>query len=255
MIVCTLLPRELAARVVEAFGKENECCALDVRTTSSFDNARGAHVVIVDPALFVREPAFAASDLVAAIDPSRIVAYSAPSADSILGTVELTRSGVRHVVVDGMTDTALALERVVRDVLTGALVERLIKKVEPQLELLPRSLAQAVAEGLRRPYEYRDVGGVCAAANLPRRSCDRALARAGLSYLSRLLRAARVVRAAHWFRDKNLKASAIAARTGSSSERQLAAEVRQVIGTSPTAFRTMSDDIILERVMRYIQAP
>lgn len=210
-----------------------------------------ALAIIIDPGEFVRNK----HDLLNAlstIDARRIIVYIAIGSKGLRGLTDLVRAGVRHVLIAGIDDSPECIQRVMDEVAGTNLAEGLLTKLATFLGRLPPALRGTIQEAVLRPDRLRTVSDVCRASRMPRRSCDRSCARAGLSSLRRLIQTARVVRVIPQLRANRMTLEVIARRTCVTSGKRLSLDVRAVLGVSPNKARSLSDEFILASSMAYV---
>jgi AraC-like DNA-binding protein len=212
-----------------------------------------ASAYIVAPAEFERWSNDTPVRLTTAIDVHRLAVYVEMTPRQLHRLAELVRAGIRHLLIADLEDTFVSIRRLLDELTSSALGVELVRRLSPQVATLPEGLRRALYDVVLRPEQYSTTGAVCSAVGIPRRSCDRLLADAGLSSVRRIMQAARVLRAIPLIREKRLKLQVIAERLGLGSHRRIASDLHAVLGASIREAMMLTDATILRRAEAHAQ--
>lgn len=182
-----------------------------------------------------------------------VVVYTTLAPPAMLGTVELARLGVKHIVLKGYDDTPRHF-RALFDLLSAELWRSpLHDQVAPMLGHLPGQIRDAVAYLFRAPHRVRDVAELAALAAVTPRTLHRWLGRAGIASAKRLVAAARVEWGVSQLRSGTQTVGLVAANLHYPTPRRFRREAHLLTGHPPAALRWGMDpdtltSTLLERV-------
>jgi AraC-like DNA-binding protein len=177
-----------------------------------------------------------------------VVVYAVLSPEMLQGTVELARSGVRHVVLRGFDDEPRRFRELLARLPARQLDEIVLERLRPRLESGPALLRRAITKLFESPHLFHGVPDLARAAGMTRRNLDRWLDRLGIASARTLLMGARTTRAVHYMRDPGYLLEDITRKLGYESPRLFARQVRAVTGLSPSVLRgtVQSEKVIQE---------
>lgn len=177
-----------------------------------------------------------------------ILLYTVLTPESLRATVDLARSGARHVVLRGFDDEPRHLRELLERFPTSRLSDFVLRSLEPQLSQAPPALGRAVAQMFDRPHRFHHAADLALAAGMTRRSLDRWLDRAGIAPARTLLVGARLTRALHYLREPGYLLDDVTRKLGGPSGRIFARQVRQATGLTPSALRRIDPESLLPQL-------
>lgn len=170
-------------------------------------------------------------------DLQTVVVYTTLAPPAMLGTVELARLGVRHIVLKGYDDTPRNF-RALFDLLAAELWRSpLHDQVAPLLATVPGRVRDAVAYLFRAPHRVRDVDDLAALAAVTPRTLHRWLRRSGIASTKRLIAAARVEWGVAQLRSGSQSVELVAAHLHYPTPRRFRREALLLTGSPPAALR------------------
>ncbi|HEX2779543.1 MAG TPA: helix-turn-helix domain-containing protein [Gemmatimonadaceae bacterium] len=202
----------------------------------------------VDPAEFLTWLAALGSDI-------EVVVYSEPSITAIQRSFAWARAGARTLVLEGIDDEPERLRRTLAALVPRRAVDAFLERLAPSLDRLPPILAAAIVELFRNPRESAGVRTLAARVNMTSRSIERWLRRAGIAPASRLVPAARLLRARSSLDRADAGLARAAADAGLSSERVLQRQARALLGVSAAALRAIPEAEFRDRLFAAVLAP
>jgi len=251
--VIAFLPERLlqTLRVVVAGRHELMTVATMAELDAALRQGR-ADCAVVDPQGPGRPGAERLGPLLARYPGVHVVVYTTLTADSMHDVAAL---GVRHVVLFNCDDRPAYFRDLLETAPAASLTDSVLARIEPALATVRPELRRALAELFRAPETIRSVDAFRRVAGMSRMTLGRALARAGLTSPSGLLRSARVVRVYFLVCRGGLRLKNIAPRLGYSSPRKLADECKALTGYTPILLsRTVAPDefsaLIARKLMR-----
>jgi AraC-like DNA-binding protein len=183
-----------------------------------------------------------------------VITYTTVSPDAVHACARLAAYGVRHVVLGGYDDDRTTFRELMETVRSDLLADAVLALIKPLLARLSPSVATAIAALMQEPHRVPDVDALARLAGTPRRTLDRALARAGLVPGWTLIRAARVVRAYHYLRGNAFRVRDAAAKLGYVRPEQLAEDVMLITGFLPSSLpRALDPDDLVARVAQRLR--
>ena len=214
----------------------------------------GADVFILEPSAV---PPTQWDELLAylrAAELPTVVVYTTLAPPAMLGTVELARLGVKHIVLKGYDDTPRHF-RALFDLLSAELWRSpLHDRIAPMLDHLPGQVKDAVAYLFRAPNQVRDVADLASVAAVTPRTLHRWLARAGIASAKRLVAAARVEWGVAQLRSGSQSVELVAAHLHYPTTRRFRREAHLLTGYPPAALRWEVDAdeltaVLLQRII------
>jgi hypothetical protein len=253
-IVLAILDAGLLARAERALGTHHDVTAGIPDEIAHFADASPGVLLLLDPELLGSDLDRLARKLLTRFGPERIVLYCRVTPGAIKSMGDFMRGGVRNVLLADTDDSAEHIRSVIGGVPAQALAERFLSDLMPDLWMLPLALHHVIVDVVRCPQDYRNTKGICAAAEMPRRSCDRALVTSRIVSVRRLHQAARVLRAVALIRAQHLTLAAVADRVAASSSKRLAADIRQVLGLRSREIDSRVDQAsLVGAALRYVR--
>lgn len=252
-VACFQLPERLAVRLGAATGGG---CVRPCTDRAALALALGGGIslialhpgIAVDPAEFVAWLATLDSDI-------EIVVYSEPSLIAIQRSFAWARAGARTLVLEGIDDEPERLRRTLAALVPRRSADTFLEGMSSSLDRLPPILAAAIVELFRDPRESAGVKTLAARANMTSRSIERWLRRSGIAPASRLVPAARLLRARSSLARADAGLARAAADAGLSSERVLQRHARALLGVSAAALRELPEPVLRDRLLEAVLAP
>jgi AraC-like DNA-binding protein len=225
----------------------------DWRQLAEAVRVRPIDVVVVDPRADGRLRIDEVTTLVERHPSVPVVVYAVLAPEMLHGTVELARSGVRHMVLRGFDDEPRRFRELLERLPARQLDAIILERLRPKLEPAPALLRRAIAELFESPHRFRSVPDLARAAGMTRRNLDRWLDRLGLASGRMLLMGARTTRAVHYMRDPGFLLEDITRKLGYESPRLFARQVRAVTGLSPSILRgVVQFEKVIEQLAEYL---
>jgi AraC-like DNA-binding protein len=167
-----------------------------------------------------------------------IVAYVFLTKDSFGAIAQLSRAGLKNVVLQKFEDSPTKFRETVERARGNPLKRRLLDGLRPQLSQLPRKLVATVDEMLESPHRYKSAQDVAQRAEMSPLKLYRNFSIAGLGSPRRLLRAAKLLKAVGYLQDSGYSVRDIARKVGYRSSRIFAEHTLDVFGLTPSRVRT-----------------
>lgn len=201
----------------------------------------GADVLVLEPSAVPAAQWPELLDYLRGSDLPTVVVYTTLAPPAMLGTVELARLGVRHIVLKGYDDTPRHF-RALFDLLAAELWRSpLHDRIAPLLSAVPGRVRDAVAYLFRAPHRVRDVEDLASLAAVTPRTLHRWLRRSGIASTKRLIAAARVEWGIAQLRSGSQSVELVSAHLHYPTVRRFRREAHLLTGTPPAVLRWNND--------------
>lgn len=246
-VACFQLPERLILRLEAAAGSEGVRPCAD-RAALALAVGGGISLIAVHPGISA-EPGEFLTWLATLCREVEIVVYSEPSLGAIQRAFAWARAGAGTLVLEGIDDQPERLRRTLASLAPDRTLDAFLERISPSLDRLPPILGAAIVKLFRDPRGSGGVKTLAAEANMTSRSIERWLRRAALAPASRLVPAARLLRARSSLARADVGLARAAADAGLSSERALQRHARALLGISAAALRELSEPELRDRLL------
>jgi AraC-like DNA-binding protein len=180
--------------------------------------------------------------------PSLIaVAYLTATASGFRLIADLSRHGLRHVVVFSFDDSADHLRQLLEHVEIAPLTARIVTRLRRSLAQLPFDLEQTTNKMLKEPHRFSNPADLAFQACTSQTRLYRAYRSAGLAPPKKMLVAARLVRGYFYLGNAGYSVPVISAKIGFTCSRIFGDYTSEVFGFTPTRVRAnISESVALD---------
>jgi hypothetical protein len=253
MTVAAFLPPRLLRHVQFILGREHPFVAESWDDLEQMIRTRPVRVAIVDPSADEATGTERIQEILIDYPSIQVIAYVTVTASSFRAVAELSRAGLKHVMmysVDDSPERFLAMLDMVR---ASPLTVQLLADFRPSLNKLPVSLRRAVEDMFAEPHMYGNAADIAAKANVPLVRLYRALRGSGVASPKKLLVAAKLLRAYGDLGDPGQSIRRVSRRLGWKYTRVLFDHTFEVFGLSPARVRQqMTDDEVVARLVEWM---
>lgn len=214
-------------------------------------------VVVADPAADGVLKAEELSRLLQQYPSLPVVAYVGVAAPQMRAILDLSKSGLQHVVLHRFEDSSTRFSALINRVRADPLSRRMLEELSAQLSQLPLELAAAVEDMFKRPSRFETALDLGVAAGIPSVRLYRSFDVAGLGSPKKLLIAAKLLRAAAYLRNPGYAVADVAAKVGYKYSRKFTHHCSMVFGMNPARVRkrvSEEDSIVLIRKWLTVRA-
>ncbi len=166
-----------------------------------------------------------------------LVAYVGVAAPQMRAILDLSNSGLQHVVLHRFEDSTTGFSALINRVRGDPLSRRMLAELAPYLSQLPRELAAAVEDMFKRPSRFETALDLGVAAGIPSVRLYRSFDVAGLGSPKKLLIAAKLLRAAAYLRNPGYAVADVATKVGYKYSRKFTQHCVMVFGMNPARVR------------------
>ena len=214
---------------------------------------RPVDLIVVDPAVEGRVNVERVVHVMERFPRTPILVYTALDPAAVSAMTELSRRGLKDVVLHRYDDSPKRFHQLLERVAKKQLSRYVISNIADSLELLPEAIAKAVEQTFDKPQAFLSAADIAAAAGVPLSSLYRSLRTAGFRSAKRILVAARVLRAHAYMREPGYSVQDVADKLGYSHPRILAHHTHLALGVKPRQLRRrMSDDAVIGRLVDWM---
>lgn len=194
-------------------------------------------VVVADPAADGVLKAEELSRLLQQYPSLPLVAYVGVAAPQMRAILDLSKSGLQHVVLHRFEDSIVRFSALINRVRGDPLSRRLLTELSPYLGQLPLELAAAVEDMFKRPNRFETALDLGVAAGIPSVRLYRSFDVAGLGSPKKLLIAAKLLRASSYLRNPGYAVANVATKVGYKYSRKFTHHCVMVFGMNPARVR------------------
>lgn len=214
-------------------------------------SAHAADAVVIDPAE-LSDADWSRARLVLQAARVPVLVYIPLDRGAIKRVLAATAIGSHEVLFRDIDDDPAAIRRRLESLGTPAPPSRVLSTLAGRIERLPNVLQDATVPLFCSVPVPRWADDIAQQADVPRRSVDRWMYRAGLSGTAAVLDVARLARTWVPLVDGGRSQSEVAVRNGYRRMRMLAVHARRVVGVSPSHFGTrLSADEFVRRLTQH----
>lgn len=250
-MIALLVPDRLIGHIQHILAPEGEILA--VRSWHELDDVirtQAVEVVVADPAADGVLKAEEIARLLQQYPSLPIVAYVGVAAPQMRAILDLSKTGLQHVVLHRFEDSTARFSALINRVRGDPLSRRMLAELGPHLSQLPLELAAAVEDMFKRPSRFETALDLGVAAGIPSVRLYRSFDLAGLGSPKKLLIAAKLLRAAAYLRNPGYAVADVAAKVGYKYSRKFTHHCVMVFGMNPARVRkrlSEEDSIVLIR--------
>jgi len=253
MTVAALLPPRLFRHLEFVLGRERPLVAESWEELEALIQASPVSVAIVDPSMDEAGGIGRIQAILIDYPSIQVIAYVSVTATAFRAIAELSRAGLKHVIMYSVDDSPERFMAMLDTVRASPLTLRLLAAFRPSLSKLPISLKRAVEDMFAEPQQYGNAADIAAKANVPIVRLYRALRSAGVASPKKLLVAAKLLRAYGDLGDPGHSIRRVSMRLGWKYTRVLFDHTFDVFGMSPARVRgQMTDDEVVARLMEWM---
>ncbi len=237
MRILALLPDDSFQALKRALASSDQVARVTDARGLAQSAAAEAAAVVVDPSILDEADWARVRHVLKAPDVA-VLLYARLDGASIQRVVAASGIGVHEVMLRHVDDDPVAIRRRLETVRTPAPPTRVLARLSGRVAQLPMPLQQATVPLFCAGRVPRWADELAEAAQLPRRSIDRWMDRAGLAGTASVLDVARLARSWVPIVDHKRMPSEVALRGGFGRARMLAVHARRIVGVSPAHFGT-----------------
>lgn len=199
---------------------------------------RPVAAVILDPAADGVMNVGAVEILLKEFPSLPIIAYVLLSPASFGAITQLARHGLEEILLQRFEDSPQMFRNAVERARGNPLKRKVLDALRPQLARLPIILGPIVDEMFESPHRYASAQEVALRAEMSTVRLYRHFGLAGLGSPKRLLRAAKLLQACAYLRDRGYSVRDVAKKVGYRNPRLFGEHTVNVFGLTPSRVRT-----------------
>ena len=253
MTVAAFLPPRLLRHVQFVLGREHPLVVDSWGALEALIQVKPVSVAIVDPSMDEVAGAERLQEILIDYPSLQVIAYVPVTAPAFRAIAELSRAGLKHVIMYSVDDSPERFLGVLDLVRASPLTLELLTAIQPSLNKLPVSLKRAVEDMFAEPQLYGSAADIAAKANVPLVRLYRSFRAAGVASPKKLLVAAKLLRAYGDLGDPGHSIRRVSRRLGWKYTRVLFDHTFEVFGLSPARARDqMTDEQVVARLVEWI---
>jgi AraC-like DNA-binding protein len=255
--LAVFLPPQLISHVRNAFAKEAEFfVATSWQHLAEIIQHEPLGAIIVDPAADGVLDVDAVAGILHRFPSLPVVGYVMLTPTSFGAIAELSRRGLKHVVLHRFADSRERLVQTVTRVRGNPPSDKVLGTLGPVLKQVPLALSRAISDMFDRPHRYLSVLDLATAAHMPAVSVYRYLEAAKLGSPKKLLVAAKLSRGLSYLHDPGYSIQQVARKLGYRYTRIFSAHVIEVFDLTPSRVRSrMTEEDAMAHLIRWIDLP
>lgn len=184
-----------------------------------------------------------------------VVAYVGVAAPQMRAILDLSKSGLQHVVLHRFEDSSARFSALINRVRGDPLSRRMLAELAPYLSQLPLELAAAVEDMFKRPSRFETALDLGVAAGIPSVRLYRSFDLAGLGSPKKLLIAAKLLRASAYLRNPGYAVANVATKVGYKYSRKFTHHCVMVFGMNPARVRKrLSEEDSIALIRKWLTA-
>lgn len=239
-----ILGREHPPLVAESWDKLEELVRL-----------QPVSVAIIDPSVDEVASTEKIGELLADYPSIPVIAYVTVTAPAFRAVAELSRAGLKHVILYSFDDSPERFLAVLDTVRASPLTVQLLAAFRPSLNKLPVSLMRTVEDMFAEPHRYTSAPDIATGAKIPLARLYRAFRAAGVASPKKLLVAAKLLRAYSYLADPGQSVRSVSIKLGYRHTRILVDHMFEVFGFTPSRVRDhMTEDQVVARLVIWMSA-
>ncbi len=253
-MIALFVPDRLLGHVQHVLAPEAEIVV--VRSWHELDEVirtKAVEVVVADPAADGALKAEEISRLLQQYPSLPVVAYVGVAAPQMRAILDLSKSGLQHVVLHRFEDSSTRFSSLINRVRGDPLSRRMLAQLAPHIAQLPLELAAAVEDMFKRPSRFETALDLGVAAGIPSVRLYRCFDLAGLGSPKKLLIAAKLLRASAYLRNPGYAVSNVATKVGYKYSRKFTHHCVMVFGMNPARVRKLlSEDDSMGLIQKWL---
>jgi len=256
LLVAAHVPPPLRPPLRTAIGEEHRIAeAVDWTDLAEIVRRRPVDLVVADPAAEGSLNVDAVTLMMERFPRTPVLVYTALGPAAVTAMAELSRRGLRDVVLHRYDDSPKRFHQVLERVARKQLSRYVISNLGDSLDLLPDCISRAIEQAFERPQAFTSTADIATTAGVALSKLYRSLRAAGFRSPRRILIAARVLRAHTYIREPGYTVRDVAKKLGYSHPRILARHTHLALGVKPRHLRRrMSDDAVVGRLVDWMYA-
>ena len=254
LLVAAHVPPSLRPPLRTAIGEEHRIAeAVDWSDLADIVRRRPVDLVVADPAADGSLNVPAVTQMLERFPRTPVLVYTALVPAAVTAMAELSRRGLRDVVLHRYDDSPKRFHQVLERVARKQLSQYVVANLTDALGMLPEPIARAIEQTFDRPQAFNSAADIATAAQVPLSRLYRSLRATGIRSPRRILIAARVLRAHAYMREPGYTVRDVAQKLGYSHPRILARHTYLALGVKPRHLRRrMSDDAVVGRLVDWM---
>jgi hypothetical protein len=253
MTVAAFLPPRLLRHIQFILGREHPLVVESWEQLEEVIRAQPVGVAIVDPSMEAAGGIEKLQHIIIDYPSIQVIAYVPVTAPAFKAIAELSRVGLKHVVMYSVDDSPERIMAMLEIVRASPLTLELLAGFRPSLDKLPVALKRAVEDMFAEPHRYGNASDIAASAKVPLVRLYRLLRAAGVASPKKLLVAAKLLRAYGDLGDPGHSIHRVSKRLGWKYTRVLFDHTFEVFGLSPTRVREqMTDQQVVARLVEWM---
>ena len=253
MTVAAFLPPRLLRHVQFVLGREHPLVVDSWGALEALIRVKPVSVAIVDPSMDEAAGTKRLQEILIDYPSLQVIAYVPVTAPAFRAIAELSRAGLKHVVMYSVDDSPERFLGMLDLVRASPLTLELLAAIQPSLNKLPVSLKRTLEDMFAEPQVYGNAADIAAKANVPLVRLYRSLRAAGVASPKKLLVAAKLLRAYGDLGDPGHSVRRVSRRLGWKYTRVLFDHTFDVFGLSPARVRDQMTDVqVVARLVEWI---
>jgi AraC-like DNA-binding protein len=237
--IVVFLPDRSLAHVRHVFVKEKDfVIAHSWDDLNAIIRQKPVTALILDPAADGVMNVDAVVNLLKQYPSLPVVAYVVLNQASFGAITQLARHGLEDVLLQRFEDSPQVFRETVERARGNPLKRKVVEALRPQLNLLPIMLGPIVDEIFDSPHRYSSAQDIALRAEMSSVRLYRHFGLAGLGSPKRLLRAAKLLRAFGYLRDRGYSVRDVAKKVGYRNPRLFGEHTIDVFGLTPSRVRS-----------------
>jgi len=211
-------------------------------------------VAVIDPAAAGWNDLEAVIGVVDGFPAMPVLVYMSAAADTPAMIAALSQHHVRHIVLHPHEGSVASFREELLRTRSDNLASRFLDVLRGPLQALPDRLRIAVWEMFDRPHRFAAAGDLAIHANVQLQTLHRRFDLAGLGLPKNMFVSARLLRAHSSLSTSAKSINSAAGELGYTDPRVLRLHIKTALGVDATAFRALSDQELLDRLLSGLPA-
>jgi len=254
LLVASHLPSTLRIPLRTALGAEHRIAeAVNWTDLADIVRHRPVDLVVADPSADGGVNVDAVSQMIEQFPRTPVIVYTALAPNSFGAMAELSRRGLKDVVLHRYDDSPERFHRTIEKAAKKRPGQHVLAHLGDIVDRLPSSIASTLEEVFERPQAFDSAADIASTAKVTLSTLYRSLTSVGFRSPKRILIAARVLRAHTYMREPGHSVREVADKLGYSNPRILARHTYITLGLKPRQLRRrISDEAIVGRLVEWI---
>ena len=254
LLVASHLPSTLRVPLRNALGELHRVAeAVNWSDLADIVRRRPIDLMVVDPAADGDVNVNAVAQMIEQFPRTPVIVYTALGPNSIAAMADLSRRGLKDVVLHRYDDAPERFQRVIERVAKKQPGKHIMTDLSDTIDRLPPTIGTAIEQVFERPQAFDSAADIATTAEVTLSTLYRSLRSVGFRSPRRILIAARVLRAHTYMREPGYSVREVAGKLGYSHPRILARHTHLALGVKPRHLRRrMSDEAVVGRLVEWI---